>query len=217
MLPPPQRVRLETIRPDGVRETYSFANGGDFLESMEEIPEPHAFTARLDIVGSAGTEIHEVAFEEYDHDHDHMNLGEEDDAHARAHADDIRRRFAGRQVTTGQIVAFGLTGGLVPCPAAITVLLLCIQLKQLSLGFVLVVCFSIGLAITMVSAGVIAALSVKHIASRWSGFSSFARQAPYASAALIVLVGLYTGWLGYQGIQRGPVEHATEAPAVQRS
>jgi len=147
----------------------------------------------------------------HDHDHHHhdlRDLGEEDDAHARAHAEDIRRRFTGRSVTTGQIVLFGLTGGLIPCPAAITVLLLCIQLKQLSLGFVLVVCFSIGLAITMVSAGVIAALSIRHLADRWSGFGGFARQAPYASAALIVLVGLYTGWLGWQGIQHGPRDHA---------
>nr|NKR04671.1 nickel/cobalt efflux protein RcnA [Escherichia coli] len=116
-----------------------------------------------------------VAFTEHDHDHghdhSHMNLGDEDDAHARAHAADIRKRFEGRTVTTGQIVMFGLTGGLIPCPAAITVLLLCIQLKQLSLGFLLVVCFSIGLAVTMVAAGVIAALSVRHVASRWPGFS----------------------------------------------
>lgn len=146
-----------------------------------------------------------------------MNLGDEDDAHARAHAEDIRRRFQGRAVTTSQIVLFGLTGGLIPCPAAITVLLLCIQLKQVSLGFALVVCFGLGLAATMVSAGVLAALSVKHLASRWSGFGSFARQAPYASAVLIVLVGLYTGWLGWQGIQHGSVEHAAEAVALRHS
>ena len=130
---------------------------------------------------------------------------------------DIRRRFAGGKVTTGQIVLFGLTGGLIPCPAAITVLLLCIQLKQFSLGLRAGGLLQHRLALTMVSAGVLAALSVKHVAARWSGFSSFARQAPYASAVLIVLVGLYTGWLGYQGIQRGPVGHAAEAQAVQRS
>ncbi|GJE47017.1 hypothetical protein GOFOIKOB_0036 [Methylobacterium tardum] len=208
VLPTYQRVSLETVRPDGVRETFSFASRGDFLESPKEIPEPHTFRARLNLVGPAGTEIHEVEFEEHDHDHGHMNLGDEDDAHARAHAEDIRRRFAGRQVTTGQIVLFGLTGGLIPCPAAITVLLLCIQLKQFSLGFALVVCFSIGLALTMVSAGVLAALSVKHVASRWSGFGAFARRAPYASAALIVLVGLYTGWLGWQGIGHAHQDHA---------
>ncbi|ACB24520.1 MULTISPECIES: nickel/cobalt efflux transporter [Methylobacterium] len=205
-LPATGDLTVETVRPDGGRQTFAFANGGEFLESLEEIPKPHAFTARLHMDGPSGVEVHEVAFEE--HNHDHMNLGDEDDAHARAHAEDIRRRFSGRQVTTGQIVMFGLTGGLIPCPAAITVLLLCIQLKQFGLGFALVVCFSVGLALTMVSAGVIAALSVRHVATRWSGFSAFARRAPYASAALIVLVGLYTGWLGWEGIRHSHQDHA---------
>lgn len=198
-LPSATAVTVATLRPDGSRQSFRMIARDGFLESAEEIPEPHAFTARLHLDGPSGAELHEVVFEEHAHSHDdgHMNLGEEDDAHARAHAADIRKRFEGRQVTTGQIVLFGLTGGLIPCPAATTVLLLCIQLKQLSLGFVLVVCFGLGLALTMVSAGVLAALSVKHIASRWSGFGSFAPQAPYASAALIVLVGLYTGWLGW--------------------
>ncbi|MDE8376872.1 sulfite exporter TauE/SafE family protein, partial [Klebsiella pneumoniae] len=73
-------------------------------------------------------------------------------------------------VTTGQIIVFGLTGGLIPCPGAITVLLLCLQLKRLTLGAVLVLCFSIGLAITMVVSGVIAAISVRQVSKRWSGF-----------------------------------------------
>lgn len=188
-------VTVDTIRLDGAHQSFSFADRGGYLESIEEIPEPHAFTVRLRV----GAETHEAVFEE--HDHSHLNLGDEDDAHARAHADDIRRRFGSRTVTTGQIIMFGLTGGLIPCPAAITVLLLCIQLKQLSLGVVLVLCFSIGLALTMVSAGVLAALSVKHVATRWSGFSTFARRAPYASGVLIVLVGLYMGVEGWRGIQ----------------
>ena len=137
---------------------------------------------------------------EHDHDHEHMNLGEEDDAHAREHAAEIRRKFSAQKVTTSQIVIFGLTGGLIPCPAAITVLLLCIQLKQISLGVVLVLCFSIGLALTMVAAGVLAALSVRHVSKRWTGFSTVARRAPYISGVLIVLVGAYTGWLGLSGL-----------------
>jgi ABC-type nickel/cobalt efflux system permease component RcnA len=137
------------------------------------------------------------------HGHTHLNLGDEDDAHARAHAADIRKRFAGRSVTTMQIVLFGLTGGLIPCPAAITVLLICIQLKQLSLGVLLVLCFSIGLALTMVTAGVLASLSMKHIASRWDGFSTFARRAPYASGVLIIAVGVFMGVQAWQGIRTG--------------
>ena len=47
---------------------------------------------------------------------------------------DIEKRFAGRTVTTSQIVLFGITGGLMPCPAAFTVLLVCLQLKRATLG-----------------------------------------------------------------------------------
>ncbi|WP_316237652.1 nickel/cobalt efflux transporter [Bradyrhizobium sp. SZCCHNR1015] len=189
-LPAADTLHVTTVRDDGREQRFSFRTSGDVLESIEEIPEPHAFKARITLAGDSV----EMLFEE--HTHDHMDLGDEDDAHARAHADDIRRRFAGRTVTTAQIVLFGLSGGLIPCPAAITVLLLCIQLKQFSLGFVLVLCFGIGLAITMVSAGVLAALSLRHVERHWSGFSRFAHRAPYLSAALIVLVGTYTGWLG---------------------
>ncbi|WP_027815337.1 nickel/cobalt efflux transporter [Paraburkholderia bannensis] len=146
---------------------------------------------------------------DHDHDHDHEHGHTHDhsgldiastgyqDAHERAHANDIRRRFANRDVSTGQIVMFGLTGGLVPCPASITVLLLCLQLKRFALGASLVLCFSIGLALTMVASGTLAALSVKHVSKKWGGFGDFARKAPYFSGALIMLVGLF---VGYQGI-----------------
>ena len=189
-LPSAADIGVTTVRADGSEQSFAFVDRDGYLESTEEIPEPHAFKARIALAG----DVAEIRFEE--HDHDHMDLGEQDDAHARAHAADIQRRFAGRTVTTPQIVLFGLTGGLIPCPAAITVLLLCIQLKQFSLGFALVLCFGLGLAITMVSAGVVAALGIRHVERHWSGFSRFAHLAPYVSAALIALVGLYTGWIG---------------------
>ncbi len=148
---------------------------------------------------------------DHDHDHDHhhhdqgpdLGLTGAEDAHERAHAEDIRRRFAGRSVTTGQIVIFGLTGGLIPCPASITVLLLCLQLKQVALGALLVLCFSVGLAATMVSVGVAAAIGMRHAERRWSGlFETLAKRAPYASAGLISLVAILLGWQGLLGIMR---------------
>lgn len=198
-------IGIETVRPSGVRQRFLMADRGDYLESVEVIPEPHVFTADIAVNHSGHSHVYSIAFTENEHGHvhDHVNLGDEDDAHARAHASDIRRRFQGQTVTTVQMVMFGLTGGLVPCPAAITVLLLCIQLKQLSLGFLLVLCFSIGLAVTMVTAGVLAALSLRHVEKRWSGFSDFARRAPYLSAALIICVGLYMGWSGWQALPFG--------------
>ncbi|MEG8136607.1 nickel/cobalt efflux protein RcnA [Escherichia marmotae] len=139
---------------------------------------------------------------EHHHHHEHGQSDEYQDAHALAHASDIKQRFDGREVTNWQILLFGLTGGLIPCPAAITVLLICIQLKALTLGATLVVSFSIGLALTLVTVGVGAAISVQQVAKRWSGFNTLAKRAPYFSSLLIGLVGLYMGVHGFMGIMR---------------
>lgn len=198
------QVEVVTERPDGSRQTFRFVQRDGFLESEQTIPEPHAFVARLSLGHEHHRHDYDIAFHEHDHDRVHVGLdmssGEYQDAHERAHANDIRRRFANRDVTTGQIVVFGLTGGLIPCPASITVLLLCLQLKKISLGAALVLCFSIGLALTMVASGALAALSVKHVSRRWSGFGDFARKAPYFSSVLIALVGVYVGWHGVRGL-----------------
>ena len=92
---------------------------------------------------------------------------------------------------------FGLTGGLIPCPAAITVLLLCLQLKEIALGATLVLSFSVGLALTLVTVGAAAALSVRHATKRYAWFGSFMRKAPYFSGALIFMVGFYMALQGW--------------------
>ena len=97
------------------------------------------------------------AVRQHAHHHDHGHQHTQQDAHELAHADEARRRFASGNVTTGQIVMFGLSGGLIPCSAAIAVLVLCLQVNRIWLGVALVLCFSIGLAITLVAAGMIAA------------------------------------------------------------
>ncbi len=95
---------------------------------------------------------------------------------------------------------FGLTGGLLPCPAAITVLLVCLQLKQFILGFTLVACFSFGLALTMVTVGAAAAWGVQHASKRFSWFSSLAARAPYFSSAILLVLGLFIAWMGAKHI-----------------
>jgi nickel/cobalt transporter (NicO) family protein len=122
------------------------------------------------------------------------------DDHQRGHAAGIRRQFAGRTATTGQIVLFGLTGGLVPCAAAVTVLLLCLQLKKIALGAALVLSFSIGLAITLIAVGAAAAFGVRQASKRWSWFSALANRAPYFSGLLILATGVYMGLSGWFGL-----------------
>ena len=56
---------LETLRPDGQRQHFRFVDRGAYWESVEEIPEPHAFTASLQLTDRA----HDVTFEERAHEH----------------------------------------------------------------------------------------------------------------------------------------------------
>ena len=132
--------------------------------------------------------------EEHQHHH-HDDLEPEGDiefgdAHERAHAAEVQKQIMNKKVTTGQIILFGLTGGLSPCPSAFAILLLCLQLKKFALGFGLVLGFSIGLAITLVSVGTLAALSVKHVSKRFKGFGEFARKAPYLSSMALIFIGI---------------------------
>ncbi len=63
---PAETVTLETERPGGARQVFAFAERGGFLESLEEIPEPHAFIAHLRL----GSEpAHVAVFEEHQHGH----------------------------------------------------------------------------------------------------------------------------------------------------
>lgn len=62
---PVQAVDIETVRPDGARQVFALVERGDYLESTDEIPEPHAFVAHLRIDGAD----HAVAFEEHEHAH----------------------------------------------------------------------------------------------------------------------------------------------------
>ena len=60
---------IETERPDGARQLFTTKDQGGYLESVEEIPEPHAFTARLRL----GEQNYSVVFEEHEHAHESAN------------------------------------------------------------------------------------------------------------------------------------------------
>jgi cation diffusion facilitator family transporter len=58
-------VTIETLRPGGARQVFIMASRTGYLESLDEIPEPHAFTACVDLSG----ERHDIAFAEHEHAH----------------------------------------------------------------------------------------------------------------------------------------------------
>ncbi|HEY5363756.1 MAG TPA: CDF family Co(II)/Ni(II) efflux transporter DmeF [Aestuariivirga sp.] len=58
-------VSIQTKRPDGTTQHFSMVSRGDFLESVDDIPEPHQFTAQVNI----GKQSYSVEFEEHEHAH----------------------------------------------------------------------------------------------------------------------------------------------------
>jgi cation diffusion facilitator family transporter len=56
---------VETVRPDGTRQVFTLEDRGGYLQSIEEIPEPHAFKANVRI----GAQTYPLSFEEHEHAH----------------------------------------------------------------------------------------------------------------------------------------------------
>lgn len=66
-LPRTATLSVETLRPDGTRQAFTFAARDGYLESIEEIPEPHEFTASLGLSHGNHAHRHVVRFEEVQH------------------------------------------------------------------------------------------------------------------------------------------------------
>jgi len=68
---PASDLTIETTRPDGRRQLFIFEDRGDYLESRDDIPEPHAFLARVRLMQAGQAHERELEFEEHDHDDAH--------------------------------------------------------------------------------------------------------------------------------------------------
>jgi nickel/cobalt transporter (NicO) family protein len=129
-----------------------------------------------------------------DHHHDHGHHQHDHDDHSHDH-DHPRPKTA---ATASDIVWFGFTGGLLPCPAAIAVLLVCIQIKQFALGVAMVAAFSVGLALTLVGIGMAASLASKKASTAWPWLDRIAQRLPYLSAGIVLILGLVMTVFGLQ-------------------
>ncbi len=208
-VPKGTQLGIETARLDGSIQKFRLEATESYWESTSIIPQPHEFLAVLTLGHSDHAHSYRIRFRDDAGDAGDLPLVAEEieddgiayqDAHERAHAQDIAKRFANRTVTTPQIILFGITGGLMPCPAAFTILLVCLQLKRVALGFSIVGAFSFGLALTMVTVGAIAAWSVHHAEKRFAGFGDWMRRAPYISCGMLVCLAAYMAWSGWQGL-----------------
>jgi len=131
-----------------------------------------------------------------DHGHNHSFLKEDLDAHSHSHGHDQTegekvQGQAEKRLGYWQLSLLGISGGLVPCPAAIAILLAAAAAGRLSEGLTYILLFSLGLAAVLIAIGLVFVGAGK-LASRFLDTKRFARKISIASAALITCIGLVT-------------------------
>lgn len=109
------------------------------------------------------------------HEHGHPHAHPHDQAHEHAHK--------------GSLFSLGISGGLVPCPEALVVLMISISLGRLLLGLAVLVAFSIGLAAVLIAIGIAMVLAVPALRSM-AGDKRWMRSLPVASAAVVTVLGI---------------------------
>ena len=131
------------------------------------------FFRRLRVVRHAHAHHHHAHHHHHEHGHEHTH----------SHVPE--------EVSMGGLIALGASGGLVPCPSALVLLLSSVALGRVGVGLTLLVAFSAGLAVVLSGIG-LAVLYAKHLlpdAEKTSKHAAF-RYLPVASAAVITGVGI---------------------------
>jgi len=128
--------------------------------------------------------LHVARHHHGDHHHHHHHDHGHDHHHTHHHVPE-------GEVTLGSLIALGASGGLVPCPSALVLLLSSIAIGRVALGLTLLVAFSAGLAVVLMAIG-LAVLYAKHLLpdTEKTARSPVMRYLPVASAGVITCAGL---------------------------
>jgi ABC-type nickel/cobalt efflux system permease component RcnA len=124
------------------------------------------------------------------HSHDHHGHNHSH-THTHTHGGSTHSHTIPGQITPAGLVALGVSGGLVPCPSALILMLSAIALGRPGLGLVLLVAFSSGLALVLMTIGALA-LYARHLLpdSKKTSQHPVFRLIPVFSAVVVICLGL---------------------------
>ncbi len=119
--------------------------------------------------------------------HSHGPDGAADHGHgAQGHSHAV----PGGTVSLRELVALGISGGIVPCPAALVVLLSAVALRRVGFGLLLIVAFSLGLAAVLVAIGLVMVYARRLLARYQGDGPMLTRWLPLTSSAVVTLLGV---------------------------
>ena len=120
-------------------------------------------------------------------DHQHAQMAGLD--HTHTHDGNTHTHAMPDEVTLKGLVALGISGGLVPCPSALVLMLSAIAVSHTALGLALLVAFSAGLALVLMAIGGFV-IYAKHLLPERSFVHPFFRLVPVFSAVVVMILGL---------------------------
>jgi nickel/cobalt exporter len=136
--------------------------------------------------GSSHTHVHHHGHGHGGHAHTHDPGG----AHSHTHGPHAHHHHVPAAISLRELLALGVTGGIVPCPAALVVLLSALSMQRLGFGLLLIVAFSTGLAAVLIAIGVLMVYA-RQLMSRIRGDGMLiSRWLPLTSAAVMAVFGL---------------------------
>lgn len=125
----------------------------------------------------------------HSHDHDHSHGHGHD--HGHDHGDAHGHAHGHAPASWGELVGLGMAGGMTPCPSALVVLLAAVALQRIAFGMGLILAFSTGLAIVLITLGVLAVQAnglLQRFDHGWP--TAILKRLPILSAAVVMGVGL---------------------------
>lgn len=96
-------------------------------------------------------------------------------------------------ITWRSLIALGISGGLVPCPDAIAILLVAMAINRILLGLMLILSFSLGLAVVLIAIGLLMVNSRK-LFDRIGVLDRLAPVMPVVSALIVLILGVGLTW-----------------------
>lgn len=95
-----------------------------------------------------------------------------------------------RALSSRELCMLGITGGIVPCPAALVVLLSAFSLHRIGFGLFLITAFSFGLAAVLVIVGLGMVYTKRFMSTRVSSGSRVLQYLPLLSSAFMAVLGV---------------------------
>lgn len=119
-----------------------------------------------------------------DHDHHHAH-----DGLTHTHGGSTHTHLPPEKVTWKSLIALGISGGLLPCPSALVLMLSAISLNRIGYGLILTFMFSVGLAATLTAFGLIFLYLGKFFENKSLAENPFIKALPVMSSFVIACLG----------------------------